>query len=532
MPKIKSETYLERKKTKMFEKFDLWQGRIARLLVILMLCAVPIYFNTDRYIRLTGHKFWFFFTCMCVVLFGVLVVWAARLLLSEPRLLPRDKLFIIDWAVLGFAVVTLLSALMSPFKDEVNVWLGIQEPGGRYDGAITQLLYVAVYFIVSRWYKPRERDFTWFGVSAVLIALIGIFQFYGMDFFNLWPNHIAQYYRENYYYIYFRSTLGNINIVSTYVCIANLLCGFSYIKIKSRWRYLLLAGSALSFWLMVLAGSFSGMVGTLAATIMAVPFIVENRRSLGRFFILGASWIAAFTLQTLFFQALILEARTVASLIPFMAAACILLAAGVILLLFCKKAPEPDPDGPINWKPGVILLAAIIIVALVGIEVLGRSESTALIYQARQVMHGNIDDTFGSNRIFIWRNALTAVPQFPVIGSGPDTFYYAFPADMHGFYGEAYDKAHNEYLQILICQGILGFLFYLVFLGGLFIKSVPKAFNNPMFAAVLVAFMGYSVQAFFNINLPIVSQSLWIFAGMMANKQFREMAVGELREES
>ena len=529
MAKAKTESLLERKKAKMYEKVDVWQGRIARLLVILLLCASPLYFNSERYIRLTGHKFWFFFTCMCVVLFGVLVVWTVRMLLSEPRLPPQDRLSVTDWAVLGFAAITLLSALLSPFRDLVNVWIGITEPGGRYDGAITQLMYVAAFFIVSRWYKPRERDFVWFGVSAICVSLIGIFQFYGMDFFNLWPNHIAAYHMENYYNIYFRSTLGNINIVSTYVCVAILLCGFMYLKMKSKWRYLLLAASALSFWMMIIGSSFSGMVGTAVATFLAIPFIIENRRSLGSFLILAASWLAAVTVQRLFYNTLILGAVAPVSLMPFFAGIVIGVTAGLLLILFSK---EPDPEAPAKWKLGVVLVVAAIILGLTFIEVVGRSESTAMIYQARQVMHGNIDDTFGSFRIFIWRNALIAFPQFPIIGSGPDTFYYAFPADMHGFYGEAYDKAHNEYLQILICQGILGLLCYLVFLGGIFIKAVPKAFKNPMFMAVLVAFMGYSAQAFFNISLPIFSQSLWIFAGMMANKQFREMAVGELREES
>ena len=520
MAKSKSATYLERKGAKLYEKVDVWQGRIARILVILLMCVQPLYLNQDRYIALTGHKFWFFFVCMCIVLFGVIVVWTYRLL-TKPRLLFQEKLSVVDWAVLGFAAVTLLSALMSPFKEFVNVWIGIPEPGGRYDGAITQLMFVSVFLIVSRWYRPRERDFVIFGFSAIIVALIGILQFYGMDFLSLWPNHISQFYAENFYNIYFRTTLGNINIVATYVCVAILLCGFLYVKVSSKWRYVWLAASALCFWMMILASSFSGMVGTAVATALAVPFLLVDKKALGRFFILAASWLAALAVQLFLFNVRIMESRSASILLPFAAMIFVLLALGLLLLKFAK---EPAPDAPVNWRPIIISIVGAVAVVLLVIEVVGRNENTAMIYQAREVMHGNIQDTFGSFRIFIWRNALSVFSNYPIIGTGPDTFFFAFPMEAHGVFGENYDKAHNEYLQILICQGILGLLFYLVFLGGVFIKSITKVFKNPILFAVVAAFVGYCVQAFFNISLPIASQIMWIFAGMMVNKRLWETA--------
>ena len=523
MAQAKTGSHLERKKASLYEKVDLWQGKLARLLVILLICVQPLYLNHERYVRLTGHKYTFFVVSMCVVLFGVLVIWAYRLL-NSPQLLPQGRIAVVDWVVLGFAFITILSALLSPYKEHVNVWVGIPEPGGRYDGAITQLMFVAAYFIVSRWYRPRERDFVVFGISAIIIALLGVLQFYGMDFLRLWPNHIPEYYHENFYNIFFRTTLGNINIVATYVCIAVLLCGFLYLKVNSKWRYLWLAASALSLWMMIIGSSFSGMVGTAAAMVLAIPFFVENWKVFGRFLVLMASWLAVRTAQWFFFNTLIMESRTAASLLPFAAGIIVLLAAGLLLQKFSK---EPDPDAPFKWKHGVILLIAVIAVGIIGVEIIGgraaEAESGGMIYEARQILHGDLQDTFGTNRVYIWRNALRALPNAPVIGTGPDTFFYAFPAEAHGLYGENYDKAHSEYIQILICQGILGLLAYLVFLVGAFVKAIPKVFKNPMLMAVVVTFAGYCVQAIFNISLPIVSQVLWVLVGMMMNKRFLEL---------
>jgi O-antigen ligase len=524
-------SYPERKKERMYAKVDAWQAKLAGALVILVLCIQPLYLHPERYVRLTWHKFIFFVVYMVCILIVVAVIWAYRMTRS-PRLTPRGKLNIADWAILGFAAVTIISALFSPFQGApdfqrdgfVNVWVGVPEPEGRYDGAITQLLYVAIFLIVSRWYVPRVEHFMLFGISAVFVALIGILQFYGMDFLRLWPNNDPRYQVENFYNIFFRTTLGNTNIVSTYVSAAVLLCGFLYVRMKSKWQPLWLAASALNFWMMELANADSGRVGVLVATILALPFVVENKKVLGRFLILGSSWLAVYALQMLFYESLILDTRTTGSLLPFVVAAAALVAIGVILT---KLGNEIDPEAPIKWKRGAILVAAIIAAGLISVELLGRQDAETrgtwrVIYQTREILHGNVQDHFVSNRIYIWRNALRAFPNNPIIGSGPDTFYHAFPPDAHGFEQHSFDTAHNEYIQILICQGILGLVSYLVFLVTASVKAIPKAFRSPQVMTVLVAFVGYCVQAFANIRLPITSQLLWVFAGMLANRKFRE----------
>ena len=530
----KASTYPERKKAAMYSKIEKWQERAAGLLVILLLCVQPLYLNAERYISLTKHKFEFFVVCMICILVAVIIIWIARIA-RNPKLGPRERPYLADWAVLGFAIVTLLSTLFSPFKDairastgvQVNLWTGVPEPDGRYDGAITQLLYVAAFFVIAHWYKPRVRHFALFGISASLIGLIGVLQFYGMDFLRLWPNDLPQYRVANFYNIFFRSTLGNVDIVSTYVCVAVLLCGFLFVKMSSKWQPLWLAASALNFWLMELANAYSGRVGVLVAMVLAIPFIVENMKVLGKALILASSWVAAYTLQKLFYNVLTLKNRAFDSLAPFIAICVILLAVGIFLTVRGKVSGR---ENPVRWKLGVLLIVVIIIAGIIGVETLGkRDENTGrknLIADVRDVLHGDIRDELGTYRIYIWRNALAAYSEHPVIGTGPDTFGHAFPAQAQGKYGENYDKAHNEYIQILICQGILGFACYLVFLVSSSFSAVPKAFRNPMLMAVLAAFTGYCAQAFFNISLPIASQLLWVFAGMLANKNFREYSVG------
>jgi len=536
MRKASNASFSERKKAALYTKSDIWQGRAARLLVILLLCAQPLYFSRERYIGITYHKWAFFVFCMVIVLLCIIAIWVYRMT-RTPRLLPRDKLSYFDWAVLVFAAVTILSALLSPYRHTTSVWIGIQERpaevlSGRYDGAITQLLYVAVYFIVSRWYKPNEKDFAFAAGAASLVALIGILQFYGMDIFRLWPNDIQQFRQDNFFFLHFRTTLGNVNIVSTYTSVAALLCGFLFLRKKSKFQLLWLAGSALSFWMRDIAGSDSGLVGIAVTMFFALPFIIESGKVLGRTFILLSSWVAVFTLQRLLFEVitvprhenLSIAARDASTLLPFVGVFVLLLAIGFVLN---RKGKEPDPDAPPKWKLGVILIAGSLVIGVVGVEIMGREEAQRgegfagrLLFEAREVMHGNISGEMGSGRAHIWRHAFAAVPDNPIIGSGPDTFEFAFPEDAQGFMGARFDTAHNEYIQILVTHGILGVLAYMVFLGGVLLTGLRKAFKNPLAMAALAGFFGYCVQAVFNISLPIVSMMLWVFAGMLANKNF------------
>jgi len=515
--------FVERKITAMYSKVDVWQGRVARLLFILMCCVMPLYLNPAyRYFYMPQHKWNFFIASMILVLLIVVIIWLYRIA-NKPRILPQDTLNITDWAIIGFAIVTLVSTIFSPFRHFMDVWVGNPEPEGRYDGAYTQLLYVAIFFIISRWYKPREKDFMWFSTASIIISLIGIFQFFGMDFLRLWPNHMPAFHQPNLFNIFIRSTLGNTNTVSVFVTLAALFTGFLFVRKSSKWQPLWLCASALNIWLWVIADADSGTVGIVVAMLLAIPFIIQNMKSFGRTLILVSAWVITYTAHIFFFEVVAIETRNPATLLPFIVAFAVMLAIGIIL---AKRSKEPDSDAPPKWKLGVILIVALIVIGIVGVEILGRPDAngygSGVVYEVREILHGNIRDEFGTNRVYIWRHALSVFPYRPIIGYGPDTFLLAFPFEAQEYFGEVYDTAHNEYIQYLISQGILGLLAYLVFVVTIVITSVRKAFKEPIIAATLVAFVGYLAQAFFNISHPIASQILWVFAGILMSRRLNE----------
>jgi len=534
MPKTtkNAATFVQRKTSAIYSKIDIWQNRAARLLFMLMCCAVPLYFTQRGYLALPEAKWHFFLFCIILTVILVAVIWIYRLT-RNPRLLPHFDFNIVDWAIVGFAAITLISTLLSPFSDQMSVWIGVDGPLGRFDGAITQLFYVATFFIISRWYKPREKDFMWFGIASIIISLIGIFQFYGMDFFGLWPTHLREHARENLFDIFLRTTIGNTNTVSLFSTIALLASGFLFVRTnrgssesdkttKHWYKHLWLASSALNFWMWVIADADSGTVGLAAAMLLCIPFIIESAKTLGRTLILVSTWVAVYALQTFLFEVVAIDIRAASSLLPFIAIFAIFLIAGLVLT---QRGRELNPDSPPKWKLGVILIAVCIIAGLIGVEIMGRPDAdgvgSGIIYEAREILHGRIRDEFGTNRVYIWRHALSAVPDRLLIGHGPDTFFFAFPLEAQFYFGEAYDTAHNEYIQYLVSQGVLGLAAYLLFVIGIVVLSVRKAFKDPIIMAVLAAFVAYLAQAFFNISHPIASQILWVFAGILMSRRLR-----------
>jgi O-antigen ligase len=220
----------------------------------------------------------------------------------------------------------------------------------------------------------------------------------------------------------------------------------------------------------------------------------------------------------------LLNAHTPRALL-FIILAVLLLAGGLALLLLLKKWIA---DKPLKIA-AVAILPALIISGVIGLEIFGRryaDNPDNIIWQAREMMHGRLNDTFGSGRGWVWRNALEVIPENPVFGTGPDTFFFAlgdnleYPRHLESqeLLNQWFDKAHNIFLQIAVCMGIPALLAYLIFLGGVFIPAVKPAFGRPVLFAFGAAALSYTIQSFFAVEVPITTPVVWIALGVMAGE--------------
>lgn len=167
--------------------------------------------------------------------------------------------------------------------------------------------------------------------------------------------------------------------------------------------------------------------------------------------------------------------------------------------------------------------------ALVLLVILAVSTATGgTLYELRCLLHGDVQDDFGSGRIYIWRQVLSLVPQHLWFGTGPDTMAAAsilwggsYQDKLGGTLNIMIDTAHNEYLGILYHQGIFALLAYLAALADILRRLVRRR-DDAVCAALGTAVVGYLIQAFFGFSMCASAGLFWLLLGLLENGLSRE----------
>ena len=197
-----------------------------------------------------------------------------------------------------------------------------------------------------------------------------------------------------------------------------------------------------------------------------------------------------------------------------------LMAATIYLIFFAIK----------NKKIKLLIITLIILTIITVVQTkLGKTNLLKDLIKTKnqsvEIAKGNVKDNYGSNRMFIWKNTLKVVPENLHYGVGIDNFYYAFgdePLVMKGWF---FDKAHNEYLQILICEGIHALTAYLLFFGSILFIGLKYSLKNKNLLFFLPV-IAYLVQAFFNISVIEVAPFFYAFLGLCV---IRKEPIGGLK---
>lgn len=111
-----------------------------------------------------------------------------------------------------------------------------------------------------------------------------------------------------------------------------------------------------------------------------------------------------------------------------------------------------------------------------------------------------------SSRMYIWDAAINSIKNSPIFGTGIENFTiiyqkYISPGvyDFEPFYSIA-DRAHNEFLDVLVNQGLLGFFVFLI-PTILVILNWKKVKGNKYLQTLIGAFIAVNVSNFFSFNL-------------------------------
>lgn len=162
--------------------------------------------------------------------------------------------------------------------------------------------------------------------------------------------------------------------------------------------------------------------------------------------------------------------------------------------------------------------------------------------ELHEIMHGNIDDSFGTSRIYIYRNILERVPSHLLLGTGPDTIghmdiepFQRYDAERGVMVTARIDTAHNEFLNVLACQGIAALCAYVAFALGVMAAALCGMVNcAAVFArpgggagysdaaaaaaastALALSVTAYLVQSMFSFSSCTTAPYFWITCAIL-----------------
>ena len=138
------------------------------------------------------------------------------------------------------------------------------------------------------------------------------------------------------------------------------------------------------------------------------------------------------------------------------------------------------------------------------------------------IIQGDLNNDYGSGRIELWKKTIPIIPKYLLHGVGVDCFSNVIDGKMiwrikDDGYRTFYDKAHNEYLQILVTMGIFSLISYLC-LHFIIIKNGIKKMVKTKEIYCLLPVIGYLIQAQFNISVIEVAPIFYIGLGLIVNR--------------
>lgn len=324
----------------------------------------------------------------------------------------------------------------------------------RREGLVTLALYCGGFLLLSRYGKARMRHLWIFAAAVSLDCALVICQFAGYNPFTLYPQGMTYYDGNRLYFGEFLGTLGNADVHAAVLCAAIPVFWAALLRLRGRRRFWLLFPLALSLGVLFKSFVAGAVLGVLGGGLLSLPVLSKRSKCRG------------------------------------------VLSIGVLGLF----------------------LAAFPAVYLWGRRLGG------FFYEASELLRGRWDDSFGSGRLYIWRSIWPLVPERLLFGGGPDTLglrtdacFSRWDEETETMLYSVVDSAHNEYLGVLINQGLLAFGCFLALLVLLAVFWIQEARRNSVAAICGTGALCYCIQAFFCVSSPISTAYLWLALGLLAS---------------
>lgn len=491
---------------------------ITEVYISLMLLVFPLWMGMNGYIDTTGTKYSFFEYSTIVYLAVMMIVSLEMMIIGKyHEVSERLRHFgTVQVLVALYAAFCCISALLSDYG--FAVWIGL----GQYEGLRSIILYVAIFLCVSFFGRFKRYYIYIFSTVVIVNAIIGFLQYSGLNPFFLFPEGYTYHDAFILYSGQFMGTFGNADVLSAYLSIAVPIIYAGYIIFDKH--ELLLVPLFLGVLLLLINGASAGIVGACAGIFISLPIAADSRIRFAKAWIcLGVMLISlsVFTSISVIYEEGLTRVQFYPGAISLFTAI-----SGAVVMVGGAVFIRRDHMRP--WESGKVrklLLIFIIFSALLTVIVIWAYPfPSGLLQEAHQILHGNLDESFGSSRFRIWAEVLRLIPEHFWFGGGPDTLaermtfsFQRYSETLGKTIETNVDAAHNDYLNIFVNTGIFSLLAYLLALTVTIIKSSKICLRDKLIYPCLASFLSYLIQIFFAFSICMVSPLFWIVFGMLVN---------------
>lgn len=373
-------------------------------------------------------------------------------------------------------LLILLGIISTIYAEDVNlaIWGSIY----RYEGLVQICAYYML-FLNSRFINKKTLIVK--VINSLLI--VGILQFI-YSFLQVFVR--GKYIYVKYEFVYYRASgfIGHPNMLGSYIVLTLLLAlGMYFLYDKNKKFYLI--SSILLYINLILAESTGPFYGFVCGLIFMFVYLLKKKK-------------------------ICFSTILITTMVMIMG----LLSVTMISKLWCTYKFH-DKFRDYFTITGDIKDTFVTINELISNDVKNNESQVSTI------------ESYGSNRIWLWSRSLKLVPKYWLHGTGIDNFTKAFSnnlseVDKNISYlgGALFDRAHNEYLHLLITQGIFTLITYLALLLLVFIKGVKS--KDTLTWVLLFSFVGYAIQAFANISVYNVAPFFFVVMGMLVGRELNQ----------
>lgn len=511
---------------------DLLDMMVGLYMVVLMV-VMPLYTTESGY-RTIGTDKCLFFRSVSVAACRVILPVAAFYLIcrlvqwfrTEKRRIPSYDISVTDvFAFIYFAAV-IASYLHTSFREETEWGDTFYGTYGWYLGLLTQLLFLGIYFMVSRLWHRRDWMIVLWIVPMTVVCLLGYinrFGIYPLEMKSPGPQYI--------------STIGNINWYCGYL--VTVLSVFAYYLwqggglCKKKWIRMLLylfLGAGLAT--LVTQGSSSGAVALLVLLGVFYLLSMIDGEKLGRFWagciLLSAVCILTWVIRHIWPQAITYAEGTTDILtmspLPFLMLTISLLC-WYLVRRSCRNGNFTDRVwgmlGIAAWAAaGAAVVVFIVLLAL-------NTRHPGSIGSLSELDIFTLNASWGSNRGITWTAGLSCFLNQNLagrlLGVGPDAMaiYIHSGADpalkqmVEDYFGRLMlTNAHNEWLTVLINEGLLGAAGYIGLMVTAIWRYLRAGRTDALAGAAGMGILAYTVNNVFSFQQVMNTSAVFLILGI------------------